>query len=67
MKDTDNNDGDSVRPSFKGSPLALEFESPKVTFLKNKDMFKKLDGKKLIFEEDKDDSKLLDESQLKKQ
>jgi hypothetical protein len=38
-----------------------------VTFLKNKDMFKKLDGKKLIFEEDKDDSKLLDESQLKKQ
>eukprot|EP00912_Choanoflagellata_sp_UC4_P000752 UC4_evm4s472 len=67
MKDTDNNDGDSVRPSFKSSPLALEFESPKVTFLKNKDMFKKLDGKKLIFEEDKDDSKLLDESQLKKQ
>ena len=29
-------------------------------------MFKKLDGKKLIFEEDKDNSSLLDEKQLKK-
>ena len=56
MKDTDKNEG--------SRPLS-EFESPKVTFLKNKDIFKSLNKKKLIFEEDKDDSKLLDESQLK--
>ena len=29
-------------------------------------MFKKLDSKKLIFEEDKNDTSLLDENQLKK-
>ena len=58
MKDTDKNEG--------SSPLS-EFESPKVTFLKNKDIFKSLSKKKLIFEEDKDDSNLLDESQLKEQ
>jgi len=56
MKDTDNNEG--------SRPLS-EFESPKVTYLKNKDIFKSLNKKKLIFEEDKDDSKLLDETQLK--
>jgi hypothetical protein len=56
MKDTDKNEG--------SRPLS-EFESPQVTFLKNKDIFKSLNKKKLIFEEDKDDSKLLDESQLK--
>jgi hypothetical protein len=58
MKDTDKNEG--------SNPLS-EFESPKVTFLKNKDIFKSLSKKKLIFEEDKDDSNLLDESQLKEQ
>ncbi len=61
MKDTDKNDGDTLRPTF---------EAAKITFLKNKDIFKSLDslgGKKLIFEEDKDDSNLLDESQLKEQ
>ncbi len=58
MKDTDTNEG--------SNPLS-EFESPKVTFLKNKDIFKSLSKKKLIFEEDKDDSNLLDESQLKEQ
>ena len=56
MKDTDKNEG--------SRPLS-EFESPKVTYLKNKDIFKSLNKKKLIFEEDKDDSKLLDETQLK--
>jgi hypothetical protein len=58
MKDTDKNEGD-------GKPGLNEFESPKVTYLKNKDMFKSLNKKKLIFEEDKDDTSLLDESQLK--
>ena len=58
MKDTDKNEG--------SRPLS-EFESAKVTYLKNKDIFKELEKnkKKLIFEEDKDDSSLLDDSQLK--
>ena len=58
MKDTDKNEG--------SKPLS-EFESAKVTYLKNKDIFKELEKnkKKLIFEEDKDDSSLLDDSQLK--
>jgi len=65
MKDKDKNDSDDIRNKFKGgSPLALE--SAKTTYLRNKDMFKKLDGKKLIFERDKDTSSLLDEKQLKK-
>ncbi len=58
MKDTDKNEG--------SRPLS-EFESAKVTYLKNKEIFKELEKnkKKLIFEEDKDDSSLLDDSQLK--
>ena len=65
MKDKDKNDSDGIRNNFKGgSPMALE--STKTTYLKNKDMFKKLDSKKLIFEEDKNDTSLLDENQLKK-
>ena len=58
MKDTDKNEGD-------GRPGLSEFESPKVTYLKNKDIFKSLNKKKLIFEEDEDNSTLLDESQIK--
>ena len=58
MKDTDKNDKDD-RPGIR------EFESPKVTYLKNKHLFQGLDSKKLIFEEEKDSSSLLDESQLK--
>ena len=65
MKNKDKNDSDSLRPNFKGgSPMALD--SATTTYLKNKDMFKKLDSKKLIFEEDKNDTSLLDENQLKK-
>ena len=64
MKDKDKNDSNSIRPKFKGgSPLALE--SAKTTYLKNKDIFKKMTQKKLIFEENKDTSSLLDENQLK--
>ena len=58
MKDTDKNDGD-------GRPKIREFESPKVTLMKNKDLFKNLPKKQMVFEGDKDDSSLLDESQLR--
>ncbi len=58
MKDTDKNDGD-------GRPSLSESESAHVTYLKNKDIFKSLNKKKLIFEEDENTSSLLDESQLK--
>jgi hypothetical protein len=58
MKGTDKNDGDP-------KPRLSEFEDPKITYLKNKDIFKGLDKKQLIFEQDKVDSSLLDESRLK--
>ena len=58
MKDTDKNDGD-------GRLSVRESESAQVTFLKNKEMFRKMNKKQLVFEQDQDDSKLLDESQLK--
>jgi hypothetical protein len=58
MKDTDKNDGNN-RSSIS------EFEKPEVTYLKNKDIFKQLNKKQLVFERDKKDSTLLDESQLK--
>jgi hypothetical protein len=58
MKDTDKNDGN-------GRPGLRETVSAQVTYLKNKDIFKSLNKKKLIFEEDKNSSSLLDESQLK--
>ena len=65
MKGKDKNDSDSIRNNFKGgSPLALE--GAKVSFLKNKQIFEDLDKKNLVFKSDKDDSKLLDENQLKK-
>ena len=65
MKDKDKNDSNAIKNNFKGgSPMALE--SAKTTYLKHKDMFKKLNKKKLIFEEDKDTTSLLDEKQLKK-
>jgi len=65
MKNKDKNDSDSIRNNFKGgSPLALE--GAKVSFLKNKQIFEALDKKNLVFKSDKDESKLLDENQLKK-
>tara|TARA_R110000803_G_scaffold5127_1_gene16965 strand:+ start:1217 stop:3130 length:1914 start_codon:yes stop_codon:yes gene_type:complete len=66
MKGKDKNDSNSLRNNFKGgSPLALE--GAKQAYLQNKQMFKALDRKKLIFEGETDDSTLLDESQLKEQ
>ncbi len=62
MKDTDKNDSDSIKPSYKGgSPLALE---AKTAYLQNKDMLKRIpvNRKQLVFEQD---DSLLDEKQLK--
>ena len=63
MKDTDKNDSSDSRTDTNKSGLALE--NAQVSYLKNKDMFAKLNEKVLIFEQDKDDSTLLDEKQLK--
>jgi hypothetical protein len=43
----------------------MALENAQVAFLRNKDMFSKIDKKKLIFEQDKDDTSLLDENQLR--
>ena len=62
-KDTDKNDSRDSRTDTNKSGLNLE--GAKITYLKNIDSFKKMSEKKLIFEQDQDDSTLLDESQLK--
>ncbi len=65
MKNKDKNDSNPIKNKFKGgSPLALE--AAQLTYNKHKEMFKSLNKKKLIFEEDKDDTSLLYEKQLKK-
>jgi hypothetical protein len=63
MKDTDKNDSSDSRTDTNKSGLALE--NAQVTYLKNKDMFKNMNKKQLVFEHDKDNSSLLDENQLK--
>ena len=63
MKDTDKNDSSDSRTDTNKSGMALE--NAQVAFLKNRDIFSKMDKKKLIFEHDKDDTSLLDEKQLK--
>jgi hypothetical protein len=63
MKDTDKNDSLDSRTDTNKSGMALE--NAQVAFLRNKDMFSKIDKKKLIFEQDKDDTSLLDENQLR--
>jgi len=63
MKDTDKNDSSDSRTDTNKSGMALE--NAQVAFLRNKDMFSKIDKKKLIFEQDKDDTSLLDENQLR--
>ena len=58
----DENESDSIRPTYKGgSPLALE---ARTAYLQNKDMLKKLsvNRKQLVFEQDES---LLDENNLK--
>jgi len=63
MKDTDKNDSRDSRTDTNKSGLALE--NAQVTFLKNQSMFKKMNKKQLVFEQDKDNTSLLDENQLK--
>jgi hypothetical protein len=63
MKDTDKNDSSDSRTDTNKSGMALE--NAQVAFLKNRDIFSKMDRKKLIFEQDKDYTSLLDEKQLK--
>jgi len=63
MKDTDKNDSNSIRPNFKGGPLALE--NTHKEYLKNLESLTKLSKKTLIFEQDKDNTTLLDENQLR--
>ena len=65
MKDTDKNDSDSIRPSYKGgSPLALEAKS---VYYQNKKALENIPfpKKKLIFEHDKQKESLLDEKNIK--
>ena len=64
MKDVDKNDSSNSRTDTNKSGLALE--NAQVSYLKNKNMFEKMNKKQLIFEQDKDTSSLLDENQLKK-
>ena len=63
MKDTDKNDSRDSRTDTNKSGLALE--NAQTTFLKNQNMFKKMNKKQLVFEQDKDNTSLLDEKQLK--
>ena len=63
MKDTDKNDSSDSRTDTNKSGLALE--NAQTTFMKNKNMFKKMNKKQLVFEQDKDNTSLLDEKQLK--
>jgi hypothetical protein len=63
MKDTDKNDSRDSRTDTNKSGLALE--NAQTTLLKNKDIFKKMNKKQLVFEQDKDNTSLLDENQLK--
>jgi hypothetical protein len=63
MKDTDKNDSRDSRTDTNKSGLALE--TAQTALLKNKDMFKKMNKKQLVFEQSKDDTSLLDEKQLK--
>lgn len=63
MKDTDKNDSSDSRTDSNRSGLALE--NAQTTYLKNRDIFKKMNKKQLVFEQDRDDTSLLDENQLK--
>ena len=63
MKDTDKNDSSDSRTNTNKTGMALE--SAEVTYMKNKDLFKALSDKKLVFEQEKYASPLLDENQLK--
>jgi len=63
MKDTDKNDSSDSRTNTNKTGMALE--SAQITLLKNKELFKSMNNKKLISGHDKYNSPLLDENQLR--
>jgi hypothetical protein len=63
MKDTDKNDSNNSRTDTNRNALTLE--TAQSVYLQNKDMFKKIPKKRLVFEEDQKGESLLDEKQLK--
>ena len=63
MKDTDKNDANNSKTDTNRNALTLE--TAQSVYLQNKDMFKKIPKKRLVFEEDQKGEALLDEKQLK--
>ena len=57
------NESDSIKPNFKGGPLALE--DARTTYIKNQRLFEGMDKKKVAVEKKSKDPSYLDESQLK--
>ena len=57
------NESDSIKPNFKGGPLALE--DARTTYVKNQRLFEEMDKKKVAVEKKTQDPSYLDESQLK--
>jgi len=54
------------QPEFKGgSPLALNFESTKTSFMQNKDMFARIPKKQIIFEGESDKPGMLSEENIR--
>ena len=57
------NESNSIKPNFKGGPLALE--SAQTTYIKNQHLFEGMDKKKVTVEKKTKNPSYLDESQLK--
>jgi len=57
------NESNSIKPNFKGGPLALE--DARTTYIKNQHLFEGMDKKKVTVENKSKDPSYLDESQLK--
>ncbi len=57
------NESNSIKPNFKGGPLALE--SAQTTYIKNQHLFEGMDKKKVTVETKTKTPSYLDESQLK--
>ena len=57
------NESSSIKPNFKGGPLALE--DAQTTYMKNQHIFEEMDKKKVTVENKSKNPSYLDESQLK--
>lgn len=57
------NESNSIKPNFKGGPLALE--DARTTYIKNQHLFEGMDKKKVTVEKKSKNPSYLDESQLK--